>query len=72
MMSECRYCHDDTLDGQDLWSHNAHQICENERIRRESDGDCICCKKPAYGNLRCKDCSSSNNREYSGFKGPGQ
>ena len=71
-MSECRYCYEPILDGQDLYDSNTHRGCNDERLRRNSARECWYCRKNSDGRLCCNGCFLTDNEIYSGYKGPGQ
>ena len=75
-MTNCNYCHNSILDGQDLSNPYVHQVCKDERTKRISDGDCVRCGQH-YGAvdddgkdyLECTDCWM-NEEVYKGYEGP--
>ena len=69
-MTECKYCHKDILEGQDLADPDIHSVCWDERIKRYNTYKCTLCgiNETHYMTERpCAECVR-NNADYSGYK----
>ena len=79
-MTECKYCHQECLEGQDLQQSDMHKACYDEWWTRYRGGICVRCGRNSrvrvYHNLgtgsfeeqRCEDCAYEGF-DYEGYSG---
>ena len=71
-MTDCMFCHNAILNGQQLAENGEHNACVIECDRRYAIKMCIKCnynKRQPWWNV-CTDCESNNNSDFRGYEGP--
>ena len=68
-MTNCKFCHQEELDGQVLSDKGGHMTCRNEYVRRLEYYLCVKCGENLCEPSVCQSCEDQNN-EYAGYPGP--
>ena len=81
-MTDCKYCYQECLEGQDLQQSDMHKTCYDEWWSRYWGGLCVRCKKNnrvkiyhsirdkgSFEDHRCEECAYEGS-DYERYPGP--